>query len=136
MKERTGKLEAQTTDRVAYPKLRTSHVPWRRRDQQTNDDGVWNGDQLGELHVGVRQVFEDAGFAEVSRGPDSEPRIATEIPTERCCPPLAAQGSLDRLSTDHRRRATGQQPAGGGRGQWGADHDDGEIAYRHGSQVA
>jgi hypothetical protein len=65
MKERTGKLEAQTTDRVAYPKLRTSHVPWRRRDQHTNDDGVWNGDQLGELHVGVRQVFEDAGFAEV-----------------------------------------------------------------------
>ncbi len=98
--------------RTAYPKLRTSRVPWSGRDEDKGDDGVWavtcfvvrkgyRGRGLtyplaratidfarergaraveaypmitqpgrevtwGELHVGARQVFEDAGFAEVS----------------------------------------------------------------------
>ena len=99
--------------RTAYPKLRTSRVPWSGRDEDKDDDGIWavtcfvvrkgyRGRGLtyslalatidfarergaraleaypmitqpgkvitwGELHVGARQVFEDAGFAEVSR---------------------------------------------------------------------
>lgn len=99
--------------RTAYPKLRTSRVPWNGRDEDKSDDGIWavtcvvvrkgyRGRGLtyplaeaaidfarergaraleaypmitepgktitwGELHVGVRQVFEDAGFNEVSR---------------------------------------------------------------------
>ena len=98
--------------RVAYPKLRTTPVPWTGRDEDKDDDGVWavtcfvvrkgyRGRGLtyllaeatidfarergaraleaypmivapgkvitwGELHVGARQVFEDAGFREVS----------------------------------------------------------------------
>jgi GNAT superfamily N-acetyltransferase len=98
--------------RTAYPKLRTSRVPWRGRDEDKDDDGVWAvtcfavrkgyrgrgltyplaaaavefarergaraleaypmitqpGREItwGELHVGARQVFEDAGFAQVS----------------------------------------------------------------------
>ncbi|MEJ3748833.1 GNAT family N-acetyltransferase [Actinomycetes bacterium KLBMP 9797] len=98
--------------RTAYPKLRTSRVPWAGRDEDKDDDGVWavtcfavrkgyRGRGLtyplaqatidfarsrgaraleaypmitepgkvitwGELHVGARQVFEDAGFTEVS----------------------------------------------------------------------
>jgi GNAT superfamily N-acetyltransferase len=98
--------------RTAYPKLRTSRVPWTGRDEDKDDDGVWavtcfvvrtgyRGRGLmyplaraavdfarergaraieaypmitqpgkvitwGELHVGARQAFEDAGFAEVS----------------------------------------------------------------------
>jgi GNAT superfamily N-acetyltransferase len=97
--------------RIAYPKLRTTPVPWRGRDEDKDDDGVWavtcfvvrkgyRGRGLtyplaeatiefahergaraleaypmitqagkvitwGELHVGARQVFEDAGFKEV-----------------------------------------------------------------------
>jgi len=99
--------------RTAYPKLRTSRVPWRGRDEDKGDDGIWAvtcfvirkgyrgrgltyplaratidfarergaraleaypmitepGKEItwGELHVGARQVFEDAGFEEVSR---------------------------------------------------------------------
>ncbi|MFS8478864.1 MAG: GNAT family N-acetyltransferase [Micromonosporaceae bacterium] len=99
--------------RTAYPKLRTSRIPWRGRDEDKDDDGVWAvtclvvrkgyrgrgltyplaratidfarqrgaraleaypmiaqpGKEIiwGELHVGARQVFEDAGFVEVSR---------------------------------------------------------------------
>ncbi|WP_246567649.1 GNAT family N-acetyltransferase [Polymorphospora rubra] len=98
--------------RTAYPKLRTSRVPWSGRDEDRDDPGVWAvtcfvvrkgwrgrgltyllaratvdfardrgaraleaypmitepGKQVtwGELHVGARQVFEDAGFAQVS----------------------------------------------------------------------
>ena len=98
--------------RTAYPKLRTSPVPWTGRDEDKDDDSVWavtcfvvrkgyRGRGLtyllaeatidyarargaraleaypmivapgkvitwGELHVGARQVFEDAGFREVS----------------------------------------------------------------------
>ena len=101
--------------RTAYPKLRTSRVPWRGRDEDKADDGVWAvtcfavrkgyrgrgltyplaratidfarergaravegypmepqpGKEVtwGELHVGARQVFEDAGFEEVTRPP-------------------------------------------------------------------
>jgi hypothetical protein len=40
--------------RTAYPKLRTSRVPWSGRDEDKDDDGVW-------------QVFQDAGFKQVSR---------------------------------------------------------------------
>jgi GNAT superfamily N-acetyltransferase len=98
--------------RTAYPKLRTSRVPWSGRDEDKDDDGIWAvtcfvvrkryrgrgltyplaratidfarqrgaraleaypmitqpGKQItwGELHVGARQVFEDAGFEQVS----------------------------------------------------------------------
>jgi GNAT superfamily N-acetyltransferase len=99
--------------RTAYPKLRTSRVPWSGRDEDKDDDGIWAvtcfvvrkgyrgrgvtyplaqatidfarergaraleaypmitqaGKEItwGEVHVGARQVFEDAGFEEVSR---------------------------------------------------------------------
>jgi GNAT superfamily N-acetyltransferase len=99
--------------RMAYPKLRTSRVPWSGRDEDKDDDDIWAvtcfvvrkgyrgrgltyplaratidyarqrgaraleayamitqpGKEItwGELHVGARQVFEDAGFEEVSR---------------------------------------------------------------------
>ena len=99
--------------RTAYPKLRTSRVPWSGRDEDRDDHGVWAvtcfvvrkgyrgrgltyplaratigfarergaraleaypmitqpGKEItwGELNVGARQVFEDAGFQEVSR---------------------------------------------------------------------
>jgi GNAT superfamily N-acetyltransferase len=98
--------------RTAYPKLRTSRIPWTGREEDKSDDSVWavtclivrkgyRGRGLtyplaratvdyarergaraleaypmitqpgkvitwGELHVGARQVFEEAGFAEVS----------------------------------------------------------------------
>lgn len=98
--------------RTAYPKLRGSPVPWRGRDEDKDDDGVWAvtcfairkgyrgrgltyplaratvefarergaraleaypmitqpGKEItwGELHVGARQVFEEAGFTEIS----------------------------------------------------------------------
>ena len=98
--------------RTAYPKLRTSRVPWTGRREDKDDDGVWAitcfcvrkghrgravtyplaraaadharrhgatavegypmvtepGHEVtwGELHVGAVQVFEDAGFVEVS----------------------------------------------------------------------
>ena len=99
--------------RTAYPKLRSSRVPWPGRDEDRDDDAVWavtcfvvrkgfrgrgftyalaratvgyarergaralEGYPMavapgkvvtwGELHVGARQVFEEAGFVEVSR---------------------------------------------------------------------
>ncbi|MFB4279894.1 MULTISPECIES: GNAT family N-acetyltransferase [unclassified Nonomuraea] len=99
--------------RTAYPKLRTSRVPWTGRQEDKDDGDVWAvtcfvirkahrgrgltyllaratvgfarergaraleayamltepGKEIiwGELHVGARQVFEDAGFTEVSR---------------------------------------------------------------------
>ena len=99
--------------RTAYPKLRTSRVPWSGRDEDKDDDGIWAvtcfvvrkgyrgrghtyplaqatidfarergamaleaysmitqpGKEItwGEVHVGARQVFQDAGFEEVSR---------------------------------------------------------------------
>jgi len=98
--------------RIAYPKLRTSRVPWTGRAEDKDDDGVWAitcfavrkgyrgrgltyllaeatidfarergaraleaypmitppGKEItwGEVHVGARQVFEDAGFQEIS----------------------------------------------------------------------
>jgi GNAT superfamily N-acetyltransferase len=98
--------------RTAYPKLRTSRIPWTGRDEDRDDGHVWavtcfvirkgyRGSGLtyplaratigyarargaraveaypmitqpgkeitwGELHVGARQVFEEAGFDEVS----------------------------------------------------------------------
>lgn len=98
--------------RIAYPKLRTTPVPWRGRDEDKDDPGSWAvtcfvvrkgyrgrgltyalaratidfarergataleaypmitqpGKEItwGELHVGARQVFEHAGFTEVS----------------------------------------------------------------------
>jgi GNAT superfamily N-acetyltransferase len=98
--------------RTAYPKLRTTRVPWSGRSENKDDDGVWAvtcfavrkgyrargltyplaratvdfargrgaraieaypmitqpGKEItwGEVHVGTRQVFEDAGFAQVS----------------------------------------------------------------------
>ncbi len=98
--------------RTAYPKLRTSRVPWQGRSEDKDDDHVWAvtclvvrkgyrgrgltypmvaatvgyarargahaleaypmiappGKEItwGELHVGARQVFAEAGFTEVS----------------------------------------------------------------------
>ncbi|GAA3535814.1 GNAT family N-acetyltransferase [Nonomuraea rosea] len=98
--------------RTAYPKLRTSRIPWSGRNEDKDDDGTWAatcfvvrpdfrgrgltyhlaratigfarergalaveaypmitqpGKEItwGELHVGARQIFEDAGFKEVS----------------------------------------------------------------------
>ena len=98
--------------RTAYPKLRTSRVPWTGRDEDKSDDDIWAvtcfvvrrgyrgrgltyplaratidfarergaraleaypmvtlpGKEItwGEVHVGTRQVFEEAGFKEVS----------------------------------------------------------------------
>jgi GNAT superfamily N-acetyltransferase len=98
--------------RTAYPKLRTSRVPWAGRDEDPGDDSVWAatcfvvrkeyrgrgltyllaraavahareqgaralegyamithpGREItwGELHVGARQVFEEAGLTEVT----------------------------------------------------------------------
>lgn len=98
--------------RTAYPKLRTSRIPWSGRNEDKGDDGIWAvtcfairksyrgrgltyplaratidyarergaraleaypmitqpGKEItwGEVHVGARQVFEDAGFEEVS----------------------------------------------------------------------
>jgi GNAT superfamily N-acetyltransferase len=98
--------------RAAYPKLRTMPIPWKGRDEDRDDPGVWavtcfvvrkgyrgrgltyalaraaveharaNGATAvegygmltepgrtitwGELHVGARQVFEEAGFTEVT----------------------------------------------------------------------
>jgi GNAT superfamily N-acetyltransferase len=121
--------------RTAYPKLRTTRIPWRGRDENKDDDGVWAVTYLvvrkgyrgrgltyplasatidfarqrgaraleaypmitqpgkeitwGELHVGARQVFSDAGFTEVGR-PD---------------PP--AGGDADRLRRTRRRALTG-----------------------------
>jgi GNAT superfamily N-acetyltransferase len=99
--------------RTAYPKLATSRIPWRGRDEDKDDDDVWAvtcfvvrtgyrgrgltyplaraaigfarergaralegypiitqpGREIpwGDAHVGTRQVFEEAGFAAVSR---------------------------------------------------------------------
>lgn len=99
--------------RTAYPKLRTSRVPWTGRHEDKGDADIWAvtcfvvrkgyrgrgltyplaratvdfarergaraleaypmitqpGKEVtwGELHVGARQVFEEAGFKEVSR---------------------------------------------------------------------
>lgn len=98
--------------RIAYPKLRTSRIPWTGRDEDRDDEGVWAvtcfvvrkgyrgrgltyllaraavgfardrgaraleaypmvtrpGKEItwGELHVGACQVFEEAGFTEVT----------------------------------------------------------------------
>jgi GNAT superfamily N-acetyltransferase len=98
--------------RTAYPKLRTSHVPWSGRKEDKDDGGIWAvtcfavrkgyrgrgltyplaratidfarergaraleaypmitqaGKEItwGEVHIGARQVFEDAGFKEIS----------------------------------------------------------------------
>jgi GNAT superfamily N-acetyltransferase len=103
---------AAVEPRTAYPKLRTSPVPWSGRNEDKDDEGVWAvtclvvrkgyrgrgltyplaratidfarqrgaraleaypmitqpGKEItwGELHVGARQVFEEAGFRQVS----------------------------------------------------------------------
>jgi GNAT superfamily N-acetyltransferase len=113
--------------RTAYPKLRTSRVPWNGRDENKDDDSVWAvtcfavrkgfrgrgltyplaraaidfarergaraleaypmitqpGKEItwGEVHVGARQVFEDAGFEEVSR--PTVRRVVMRIDFER-----------------------------------------------------
>jgi len=78
--------------RTAYPKLRTTRIPWSGRDEDKDDDSVWAvtvsrsarvtgaaaGKVItwGELHVGARQVFEDAGFREVTH---PTPRVVMRI---------------------------------------------------------
>lgn len=113
--------------RTAYPKLRTSRVPWSGRDEDKDDDDVWAvtcfvvrkgyrgrgltyplaratidfarshgaralegypmltepGKEItwGEVHVGARQVFEDAGFVEVTH--PTKRRVVMRIDLER-----------------------------------------------------
>jgi GNAT superfamily N-acetyltransferase len=113
--------------RTAYPKLRTSRVPWSSRDEDKNDDGIWAvtcfavrkgyrgrgltyplaratidfardrdaraleaypmitqpGKEItwGETHVGTRQVFQDAGFMQVSH--PSARRVVMRIDFEQ-----------------------------------------------------
>jgi GNAT superfamily N-acetyltransferase len=113
--------------RTAYPKLRTSRIPWSGREEDKDDDGVWAvtcfvvrkgyrgrgltyplaratihfargrgaraleaypmitqpGKEItwGEVHVGARQVFEDAGFEEVSH--PTVRRVVMRIDFER-----------------------------------------------------
>jgi GNAT superfamily N-acetyltransferase len=103
---------AAVEPRTAYPKLRTTRIPWTGRTEDKDDEDVWAvtcfvvrknhrgrglmyhlaratidharqrgaralegypmitqpGKEVtwGELHVGARQVFEEAGFTEVS----------------------------------------------------------------------
>jgi GNAT superfamily N-acetyltransferase len=103
---------AAVEPRTAYPKLRTSRIPWSGRDEDKDDSEVWAvtclvirkgyrgrgltyplakatidyarrcgaraleaypmitqpGREItwGELHVGARQTFEEAGFKEVT----------------------------------------------------------------------
>jgi GNAT superfamily N-acetyltransferase len=103
---------AAVEPRTAYPKLRTTRIPWSGRNEDKDDDSVWAvtclvvrkgyrgrgltyllaratigfarergaraleaypmitepGKEItwGELHVGARQVFENAGFKEIS----------------------------------------------------------------------
>lgn len=103
---------AAVEPRTAYPKLRTTRIPWAGRDEDKDDHDVWAVTCLvvrkgfrrrgltyhlaratigfareqgaraleaypmatepgrvitwGELHVGARQVFEEAGFKEVT----------------------------------------------------------------------
>ena len=103
---------AAVEPRTAYPKLRTSRIPWSGRDEDKDDAGIWAvtcmivrkgfrgrgltyhlaratvdfarergaraleaypmltqpGKEItwGELHVGPRQAFEEAGFTEVT----------------------------------------------------------------------
>ena len=98
--------------RTAYPKLRTSRIPWSGRNEDKDDDSIWAvtcftirkgyrgrglmyplaaatvshardrgaraleaypmitqpGKEItwGEVHVGARQVFEEAGFVQVT----------------------------------------------------------------------
>lgn len=113
--------------RTAYPKLRTSRVPWSGRHEDKDHDGVWAvtcfavrkgyrgrgltyhlaratigfarergasaieaypmitqpGREIawGEVHVGARQVFEHAGFEEVSH--PTVRRVVMRIDFER-----------------------------------------------------
>lgn len=58
-------MAGEPAGRVAFPKLRTSRIPWKGRAEDKDDPGVW-AVTWGELHVGARQVFENAGFAQVT----------------------------------------------------------------------
>jgi GNAT superfamily N-acetyltransferase len=117
---------AAVEPRTAYPKLRTSRVPWTGRNEDKDDHDVWAvtcfvvrkgyrgrgltyhlaratidfarergaraleaypmitepGKEItwGELHVGARQVFDDAGFEEVSH--PSKRRVVMRIDFE------------------------------------------------------
>jgi GNAT superfamily N-acetyltransferase len=130
--------------RPAYPKLRTSRIPWRGRDEDKDDDGVWAvtcftvrkgyrgrgltyplaratigfarergaraleaypmitepGKEItwGEVHVGARQVFEDAGFVEVTH--PTPRRVVMRIDFDSGCPPT-------RPTTAGRTRSSG-----------------------------
>jgi len=124
--------------RTAYPKLRTSRVPWTGRNEDKDDDGIWAvtcfvvrkgyrgrgltyplaratidfarargaraleaygivtqpGREItwGEVHVGARQVFEDAGFDEVSR--PTVRRVVMRIDFEQQSDALTAAAPL------------------------------------------
>jgi GNAT superfamily N-acetyltransferase len=146
--------------RTAYPKLRTSRVPWSGRHEDKGDDSVWAvtcfavrkgyrgrgltyplaqaaigfarergaraleaypmitqpGKEItwGEMHVGARQVFLDAGFVEVSR--PTARRVVMRIDFVHVADPLTAprchQGVSDRENPGRHingaRRRTGR----------------------------
>jgi len=133
--------------RTAYPKLRTSRVPWGGRDEDKGDDGIWAvtcfvvqegyrgrgltyplaratidfarergaraleaypmitqpGKEItwGEVHVGARQVFEAAGFEEVSR--PTVRRVVMRIDFDHEATYVNGRDRPARLR-DHRRR--------------------------------
>ena len=72
--------------RTEYPKLRTSRVPWFARER-----GAWAlegypmithpGKEItwGETHVGTRQVFEHAGFKEITHPTPPPSRHANRL---------------------------------------------------------
>jgi GNAT superfamily N-acetyltransferase len=126
--------------RTAYPKLRTSRVPWTGRNEDKDDDGIWAvtcfavrkgyrgrgltyplaratvdfarergaraleaypmitqpGKEItwGEVHVGARQVFEDAGFEEVSHPTARRVVMRIDFEQARAPHPSAAASSL------------------------------------------
>jgi GNAT superfamily N-acetyltransferase len=112
--------------RTMYPKLQTSRVPWRGREEDKEDDAVWAvtcfvvrkdfrgrgltyalakatvefarlggaralegyamitqpGKEItwGELHVGARQVFEEAGFTQMTHPTPRRVVMRVEFP--------------------------------------------------------
>jgi GNAT superfamily N-acetyltransferase len=129
--------------RPAYPKLRTSRIPWRDRDEDKDDDSVWAvtcfairkgyrgrglmyalanatvdfarrrgagaleaypmitepGKEItwGEAHVGVAQVFEEAGFVPVTH--PTPRRLVVRIAFDSGCRPTRPRRGTRRRSS-------------------------------------
>jgi GNAT superfamily N-acetyltransferase len=137
--------------RTAYPKLRTSRIPWSGRTEDKDDDEVWAvtcfvvrkgfrgrglmyplaratvdfarergaraieaypmitqpGKEItwGELHVGARQAFEDAGFAEVTH--PSARRVVMRIDFDDAAPADPPRAATSGSGAPTARRASG-----------------------------